>query len=613
MGTAPRFLSRRCLATLGVVALLSCGLVWGLAAAFATSSSPAPAGKVVLRLGWTTEPDNLNPFIGYTDDTYEIWALNYSQLFGCGNYNQPTLDLASQFPTVQNGGISANGKVWTIHLRPNVKWQDGVPLTAADVAFTYNYIVKNDMTNLTNYTLGIKTVTALNPTTVRIVCSAPKADLEKASVPILPEHIWGHVSPTAAATSYVNKPPIVGSGPFQTVAFVKGDYVEMVRNPYWYGKKPAIDEIYFELYTNPDTMVNDLSKGIIDGAYGFPEAAFKTLQSTPGLKAVAFNYYDWDYLEFNCYDKPSSLGNPVLRDWRFRNALNYAINRPQLCSMAYDGLATPGTTIIPPHTFANPDYHWQPPASQLYTFNLAKASQLLTAAGYPLVNGVRLNKQGKPIVLRLYATTDDSSTQIDAKLIAGWLQQLGLKIKLSIIDDGEFTSLIYNESGNLWKPDFDLAVWDWGSYYDPGQTLTCLTTGEIGSLNEPFWSDPQYDALNVQQGRTIDPQQRKTLIWQMQQIMYQQSPWIVITYPEELEAYNTARWTGWTQMFGGTGPVWNCEGNYETYLDLQPRVAATSQASSDTLTVVAIVAAIVVVLGAITLIRRRQRRAAEEV
>ena len=117
-------------------------------------------------------------------------------------------------------------------------------------------------------------------------------------------------------------------------------------------------------------------------------------------------YYDWDDLEFNCYNSPSSLGNPVLRDWHFRNALNYAIDKQRLCDLAYDGLAQPATTVVLPNTWVNPDYHWQPPADQAYTFDLAKASQLLTAAGYPLKNGVRLNKQGKPIVLRLEATTD---------------------------------------------------------------------------------------------------------------------------------------------------------------------------------------------------------------
>ena len=194
-------------------------------------------------------------------------------------------------------------------------------------------------------------------------------------------------------------------------------------------------------------------------------------------------------------------------------------------------------------------------------------------------------------------------------------RQLGLKIRLSVIDVGQFTSAIYNYSGNIWKPDFDLTVWDWGSYYDPGQTLNCLTTGEIGSLNEPFWSNAQYDALAVQQGRTLDPQKRKAIVWQMQQIMYQQSPWIVIAYPEDLEAYNTAKWTGWTQMFGGTGPAWNCEGNYDTYLNLRLRAAKASNSSSATLIVAAIVAVLVAaaVVVAVVAARRHRRRPAEEV
>ena len=116
--------------------------------------------------------------------------------------------------------------------------------------------------------------------------------METQSVPILPEHIWEHVSPQAATTSYGDKPPIIGSGPFETVAFVKGSYIEMVRNPYYWGQKPTIDKIYFEIYQNADTMVSDLRAGRIDGAWGIPVAEFKQLQSVKGIKAVAYPFYD---------------------------------------------------------------------------------------------------------------------------------------------------------------------------------------------------------------------------------------------------------------------------------------------------------------------------------
>ena len=394
--------------------VLVVGVIWGLASALAASPAASPSsssGQVVLKLGWTEEPDNLNVFIGYNATDWEIWALNYDYLFTSGNSNQPELDLANEFPTQQNGGISANGKIWTIHIRSDAKFSDGVPVTAADVAFTYNYVIKNNMAQYTTYMAG----SGRPKRSTRLRCSSPAripwpwATWRPSRCPYCPQHIWKHVNPQAAASSYGNKPPIIGSGPFETVAFVKGSYVKMVRNPYWWGKKPTIDTIYFETYENAETMVSDLRAGRIDGAWGIPEAQFKQLQSVKGIKAIAYPFYAWDDLEFNCLDKPSSMGNPVLRDWHFRNALNYAIDKQRLCDLAYDGLAEPGTTILLPNVWTDPDYHWQPLADQAYTFNLAKASQLLTAAGYPLKNGVRLNKQGQPIVLAPRGTDGHAS------------------------------------------------------------------------------------------------------------------------------------------------------------------------------------------------------------
>jgi peptide/nickel transport system substrate-binding protein len=601
-----------------LVLVLVGGIIWGLASALAASpaASPSPSGKVILKLGWTEEPDNLNCFIGYQDTSYEVWALNYETLFGAGDRNQPTLDLASEWPTRQNGGISPDGSVWTIHIRSGVRFQDGTPLTASDVAFTYNYIIKNQLANLLLYVKGIKLVKAINPTTVQFICTSPRAPgyMESYSIYILPKHIWEHVSPSAAVTSYGNKPPIIGSGAFETVAFVKGSYLKMIRNPYWWGKKPAIDEIYFEAYQNADTMVSDLRAGKIDGAWGIPEAEYRQLQSVKGIQAIAYPFYNWDYLEFNCYQGSTSMGNPVLRDWHFRNALNWALDKTRLVSLAYAGLATPTTSIIPQGVWTNPDYHWTPPASLAYTFDLAKAGQLLTAAGYPLKNGVRLNKQGQPIVLRLQATTDQPTCDIEAKLIAGWLDQLGLKIKLSIIDSGTLTNNIYNYQGNTPAPNFDLVDWEWTGYFDPGQTLSALTTPEIGNLDEPYWSNAEYDKLALEQASTVDPQKRAQIIWQMQQIMYQQSPWIPMTVPDLLAANNTSDWTGWTRQFGGTGGAWELEGNIASYLNLRPVSHSGSSSSSSSTVLILVVVVVVIVAGSATfvVVRRRRRRVEDE-
>ncbi len=606
-------------ALLALAALLVAGMVVGLADAFAASPAPSPSsapGEVVLHLGWTSEPDNLNPFVGYMSECWEIWALNYDYLFTSGQHNAPALDLASAFPTQQNGGISADGKVWTIHIRSGVKFQDGVPLTAADVAFTYNYVIKNDMAQYTTYIAGIKSAKALDPTTVQIVCAHPMATgfMESQSVPILPEHIWSHVSPPAAGSNYSVKLPLVGSGPYQVVAFKKGSYIEMDRNPGYWGPKPTVSKIFFEIYQDADTMVSDFRSGTLDGVWGVPPAQFQQLKSVAGVKAIAYSYYALDDIEFNCYDNAASKGNPVLRDWKFRNALNYAVDRQRLCAIAYDGLAQPGSTILPPGTWVDPDYHWQPSATQAYTFDLAKAGGLLTAAGYPLKNGVRVDKQGKPISLRLAVPSDNSNQQTEAKLITGWLRQLGLKVTMSAEDSGALYSAMANMKGSTMTPDFDIVVWDLVGNYDPGQTMYYFTTSQFDMNNLYFWSDKTYDKLAVDQASALDPQQRKDIIWQMQQIMYQQTPDIVLNYPENLEAVNTAKWTGWTGLWGAAGgPVWNCQGNIESYLHLRPAVvtAATSGGSHGTLIAIAAIVAVLVVAAIVLLTRRGRGRQAE--
>ena len=98
-------------------------------------------------------------------------------------------------------------------------------------------------------------------------------------------------------------------------------------------------------------------------------------------------------------------------DWRFRNALNWAIDRREIANIAYNGAAIPATSFLPSGYGKAPlDYHWEPPVGEAYTYDPVKAGQLLDAAGYKEVNGVRLDHNGKPIKLRLWAVTRRTST-----------------------------------------------------------------------------------------------------------------------------------------------------------------------------------------------------------
>jgi len=288
------------------VVALAVGHSVGLAGALASDEPPSSTADVVtLRIGWLEDPDNLNPFVGYSDSSYEIWALQYDYLFAERPDGSRGPEPASERPTIQNGGISPDGKVWTLPIRPGVKWQDGKPLTAEDGAFTYNYIIQGKMLNFTLLTAGIDHVEAVDPTTVKIVCSRPKADMLAAAtgIPILPKHIWEDVKPGAAQSWYASKPPIIGSGPYQVVKLKKGGYVRLARNPDYWGEKATVDEVIFETYTNADTMTQDLKLGAIDGAEGIPKAQFS------GLKGDgAFGTSEWNVSAFDCRRRTRDRG-----------------------------------------------------------------------------------------------------------------------------------------------------------------------------------------------------------------------------------------------------------------------------------------------------------------
>ena len=357
-------------------------------------------------------------------------------------------------------------------------------------------------------------------------------------------------------------------------------------------------------------MTADLKSGLIDAAWGIPEAQFDALSSVDGIQPAAYNFFNWDYLSFNCY-QGESLGHPVLRDWRFRYALNYAVDRQALCDIAYVGKAAPGTTILPPGMWTAPDYHWQPPADQQFTFDLAKAGQLLDEAGYKLgANGLRLYR-GKPIELRLWTTTDSAPAQTALKLVAGWFKKLGLKLEVAVLDTGALQDRIWNFKGDTYVPDFDMYIWDWAGYSDPGQTLSAEITAQIGNTNEPCWSNAEYDRLNDAQASAMDPARRKQLIDRMQQIMYEQTPWLVLTYPQYLEAYNDARWTGWTRMMGGTGPAFLTTGYPQSYIDVKP-VAANAAGGSKMGQWVAVGVLAVAGAAVVVWLGRRRRPRSEE-
>jgi peptide/nickel transport system substrate-binding protein len=582
----------------------------GRAAADDTATPAATAtsgGKIVLDTGWIENPDSLNPFVGVALTSYYIYWLNYDRLV---RYDPETLEPVPGI--AESWDVSDDAKTWTFHIRHGVKWQDGEDLTARDVAFTFNYVIKNEMGAFILYANHVEEVTATDDYTVVFKCSEPRGTLLQMWVPILPEHIWKDISPEDAEQRFTNDPPVIGSGPFQVVKWVKGNYLVMKANKDYWGGAPKIDEHILHFYTNQDTVAADLDLGVIDMSGFIAPAQFAKYKEKEGFTANAAVHDRFECLEFNCYTGKSK-GHPAMADPKFRAALAWAVDNQKLVDIAYNGYAIAGTSLLPSDYWKDPlDYHWVPPADVLRNYDPEKAKQLLDEAGYTDTDGDGIRDyKGKPIELRLWGDNEIPASSTTGKLIAGWFQDIGLKIKFTMIDYGWATDQMYNYENDVFVPDWDMLLTYWAGDYDPGFLLSVYTGEQVENWNESGWSDPEYDQLYKEQDATLDSKARLDMIYRMQEIFYAQAPNITFAYPQDLEVYDSKDWEGWVRMPGGTGGVMNMW----TMLQVHPKGAVAEEGTgTSTGLIVAIVVAVCVVIGIVVLVLVRRRGGhAEEV
>ena len=194
-----------------------------------------------------------------------------------------------------------------------MKWQDGEPFTADDVAFTYNYIIDNEMGAFSSLTdvhrggRGRRRPHGGDP------LQQAQGQHVRTWIPILPEHIWSKVEPQGGRRLVPEQAAHRRHRALPDGRGQEGRLRAHGRQPDFWGQKPTIDEILFVTYQNPDTMTQDLLAGNLDAAWGIPSAQFPKLESDQGFTPIAYNLLTWDYLAMNCYEG-TSRGNPVLKD-----------------------------------------------------------------------------------------------------------------------------------------------------------------------------------------------------------------------------------------------------------------------------------------------------------
>src|SRR3954454_7340868 len=198
----------------------------------------------------------------------------------------------------------------------------------------------------------------------------------------------------------------------------------MDANPNYYGGKPAIDEVVFRTFTNPQAMVTALQNGEIDAAHNVPSGAFKRLESADGIVAVQGQQGGFDELAINSGD--GVKGHPALKDVRVRQAIAHAIDKDTIVSRVINGLGKPADAMSPS---ANPDWQVKLDDNERFDFDLDKANKILDDAGYKDTNGDGIREMpGGGQALR-FTYGERSESEVGAELrefITGWLREIGI-------------------------------------------------------------------------------------------------------------------------------------------------------------------------------------------
>lgn len=490
----------------------------------------------ILRIGTTHAIDSLNPFVSDSDYSAVMYHYNYPHLT---EYNGK-LEIIPSFATKWE--TSEDGKIWTFHTVPGAKWSDGTPLTAKDAAFTFNMLIKfkNGPTGkLAGWVAHMKEAVAKDDNTLVLTYEQPVANVltQLQSLPVLPEHVWSPLTEGQGEqlTTFPNEAPVVSGGPFKLDKHEKDQLAIFARNPNWWGeKKSHIDGFGLQFFANDDAMVTALTTGKLDmiGEHTPPTAvaalkkAGMTVLSGPGvsLKTLIIN------------TNPEKAKNKELLDPKVREALEYAIDREAIVKIVWLGFATPGSTIVAPAT----GFH--DPAIKPLPFDIEKANQLLDEAGYKMgATGLR-EANGRPMTYEVIFPTEENGTGDRAfQIIQSGFKKIGIEITQRKMDPDAANEAIMG--ADLKYTDYDLAMWNWVPPVEPDFVLSVMTCAARGGNSDSGYCNPDYDAMYLKQGTLLKREDRVAEISKMQKHIFDARPYIVLNYPDVIEAHSP-KWKG---------------------------------------------------------------------
>ena len=508
-------------------------------------------GANTFRVAVLDQLDSTNPFMANSKLANEIFLLAYDPLWRYDEKYNPVPCLAESWD------VSSDKLTWTIRLRKGVLFSDGVELTSADVKFSYDLIRKNPG-KYTRYLTGIESIVCPDDYTVVITTNSVKGDMLYNPTPILPEHIWSTYEDDP--TKFDNA-DLIGTGPFiyQTASSGNGSWT-LSANPDYFGGAPHIGQLVFQNEQSAATAATALTTGEVDACLGLTNAQLTTLAQIRGVDLVQSQTPSAGYCIL-----AMNLKSKGLSDQAVRQAIEYCVNREKIFSMAFAGSGTQGSVIFPPG-----DDFYQPSAG-LRTYDLAKAKALLDSAGYADKDKdkIRDSSDGSfKLSYNLYTSADDDWAPAAETILSGDLEDAGLQVNWKTLDAGKDIASACT-AGGKWDMFLERVDGD----IDPVLTASAFYSG---NTNATGWTSSEYDSLYGQLLNALEKNDKVSLCRSMEEMVYEQCPYIVLAYPVNIQAIRSDLWTGYQNLITSSGGLFGT-GTYLTYMNVTPNTAAKAK------------------------------------
>jgi peptide/nickel transport system substrate-binding protein len=472
--------------------------LWLVACAPVVATHSAGGRTQTLHVALPGQPNTLNPLVGpqfYENYVYEAIFSGLTVIDSRGNVIP---DLAAAVPTIANGGVSRDGHTLVYRLRPNLKWQDGVPLTADDVAFTFG-LMRDPKTGFptTSEYQNVASVTARDPRTVVVRLNRPDPDIvaeifvNGQNGSIVPRHVLQGVA-DIHRTAFNEHP--VGSGPYAVDAWNRGSDLQLRANPNYFGGKPAIERLDVAFVTDSNTLAIKLRTGDADFSPNLSPATVPFVRSAGGLHLETAPSYDIVMLE-------NRVTAPTIEDPRVRRALALSIDRTAIAHKSYLGFAVPTGELVPP---------WSPYATYRTAPlpDLAEAGRLLDAAGWRRGRDGERIRNGQLMTLSLTTIAGDRALTSAATLLqAGW-RAIGIDVTIRPIQINQLYAPAPDGMLASGRFQFAVAALGFATTPDRSNVLSSASIPPYG-LNEARYRNASVDAAIETARTSLDPAVRR--------------------------------------------------------------------------------------------------------